>query len=57
MVICNHTNYKRYGHPNITLHSINYAQYSAAKGKDDMEVTWKALLKETMISNTFEPFF
>lgn len=41
-------NSKINGHPNITLHSINYAQYSAAKGKNNMGVTWKALLKETI---------
>ncbi|WP_213407666.1 aspartate/glutamate racemase family protein [Staphylococcus pettenkoferi] len=36
------------GHPDITLHSINYAKYKAAKGKDNMEGVWKKLLHETI---------
>lgn len=36
------------GHPDITLHSINYAQYGAAKGKDNMSEVWHHLLKETI---------
>lgn len=36
------------GHPNITLHSINYAKYKSSKGKDNMGESWKELLKETI---------
>jgi aspartate racemase len=36
------------GHPDITLHSINYAKYKASKGKTNMGDSWSKLLKETI---------